>query len=160
MRTRFEPMRPWTRSHEKFAEAWGRLASSEPRLEMGAAKLERWIYVRWGVHRIRELTVAQARAGCRQLNAWRASAEGRAVEYRVHARQMRRNYRRRLLRTLSPCDGDFAAYLREIDRRVTSAFGSRTAGKTAITAPEKFENLISGTALAGLGRLIASESDR
>jgi hypothetical protein len=134
MRTRFEPMRPWTRSHEKFADAWGELGiacAASPWWAGG--KLSNWLFVRWGVHTIRELTPAQARAGCRQLNAWRASVEGRTQGFREYPRQWRRN------------------------RRVAAAY--RTASKTAGATLEKSENLIVGVALAGLGRLMPTESD-
>lgn len=160
MRTRFEPMRPWTRSHEKFAKAWGELQNALGRLgvQMAGDRLGSWLHARWGVHTIRELRPAQARAGCRQLNAWRASVERRCDGYREYPRQVRRNYRRHLLRTLSPPDGDYAAHVRRVDARVTTVFGARSADKTASTQPEKFENLIAGTPLAGLGRLMPSES--
>lgn len=92
MRLRHEPLGPWTRAHEKFAKAWGDLVAC------GAARsgsLERWMFVRWGVRRIRHLTPAQARHGCRQLNAWRGGCQGYVpwaplIEQRVHRRNRRR----------------------------------------------------------------------
>jgi len=146
MRTRFEPLQPWTRSHEKFVRAWGTL--DQAIAERGAVRplpLHRWLSARWGVSFVRALTVAQVRAAARQVNAWRAGVEGRVDGYREFPRQWRRNQRRSRAWT-SAERGQFAAAW------------DAAAGNTASSPPDKFENLIAGTALAGLGRLMPTES--
>lgn len=134
MRTRFEPMRPWTRAHEKFVKAWEQLHGEQARLGFNVHNLRRWLFIRWSVETVRELTPAQARAGSRQLHAWRAGVEGRTTVWGNYPRQARRQRRR--------------------------AEAVRAASNTASTRGTDFENLISGTALAGLGRLMPTESDR
>lgn len=94
MRLRHEPRPPWTRAHEKFAKAWGDLDNARARAGGEPGDLGRWLMVRWGVLRIIALTPQQARAGCRQLNAWRASLERKVFEPVPYPRQWRRNRRR------------------------------------------------------------------
>lgn len=149
MRTRFEPMRPWTRAHEKFARAWGELQQVCARRGITLRDLASWLEVRVGVDRIRELTPAQARWASRQVNAWRGSMLGlydwsRAREY---PRQYGRNRRR-------------ARAFSAGDRREFQAAWEKSAGNTADAHASNFQNLIAGTALEALGRVMPSECDR
>lgn len=129
---RFGPRPPWTRSHEKFAKAWGDLQQALARQGSGGSMRScDWTYRRWGVWNVRDLTPAEARAGCRQLGAWRAAVEGRIREIRAYPRQWERNQARR--------------------RRFT-------AGTTAYARGGEFENLIRGTALEALGGLMPEDS--
>jgi hypothetical protein len=101
---------PWTRAHEKFAKAWGDLAAATSRI--GAGNLEHWLYVRWGVRRIRELTPAQARCASRQVNAWRSGIQ-HGTPCREYPRQWRRNRRRvTAYKTAASAGGEFENLIR------------------------------------------------
>lgn len=81
-----------TRAHFKFAKAWALL-----RATLGAqapVSLARWMGVRWGVEALQDLTPQQARAGARQLHAWRGSLT-HGAPMNAYPRQWRRNARNR-----------------------------------------------------------------
>lgn len=81
----------WTRAHDRFAAAWARLSA----VTLGSHNtLPRWLYCRWRVRAIGDLTTAQARSASRQVNAWRGGVEGYTTTWGHYPRQWARNQRR------------------------------------------------------------------
>jgi hypothetical protein len=87
------PLRPWTRSHEKFVEAFAAMTHASARRGLPIIDMAGWLERNYGVRLVRRLTVAQARKARRSMNAWRAGIEGLAPP-RAYPRQWRRNQRR------------------------------------------------------------------
>ena len=69
----------WTAAHERFVIALHALHSAQARRGWAGPppSMPHWIQGRWKVSRIIDLTPAQCRHGCRQMNAWRAAVENR-----------------------------------------------------------------------------------
>jgi hypothetical protein len=131
---RFEPRPPWTRAHEALVHAWETLHQVHARRGLVLNSLHDWLERNYGEAKVRRLTTAQARNARRRLNAWRGGIEGRCL-LREYPRQWRRNYRR------------------------ARASWQRTASNTATNGPPIFSDIIRGTALEGLGRLLSTESN-
>lgn len=74
------PRKPWTAAHERFLLAVCQLHEAQAR--RGGAlwpRVETWIEARWNVRLVIDLTPAQARHACREINAIRAGIEGRVT---------------------------------------------------------------------------------
>lgn len=123
---RAEPKKPWLRAHEAFLVAWCDLHDAHLRRgrKPWPSDRGRWLFQRWGVRRVIDLTPAQARAGSRQLHALRGAIEGRYSSFREYPRQWRRNLRRaKAFTAIETATNHLEAGRRALQRRASAGAG-------------------------------------